>query len=105
MKKRENLDLYVISNAETFNKYLLTISSAAFPALWYLIDRSRGSIFGFKIAMALFGGAIILNMLALIIAIDYPDPKGWIDNLIFNLDWLAYILFCIAIVVVYFSMP
>lgn len=100
----EDKTLLVISNAETFNKYLLTVSTSAFPALWYLISKSYGFLLGYKIALALFGLAIFLNMLSLIIIIDDPDPKGCKGKFIYCCDWIAFILFAVALTLTYFSM-
>lgn len=90
---QEDKTRLVISNAETFNKYLLTVSASAFPALWYLIDKKYGFLLGYKIALAFFGWAIFLNILSLIIIIDDPDPKGYKGKFIHYCDWIAFILF------------
>jgi hypothetical protein len=103
-RSTEEKTLLVISNAETFNKYLLTVSTSAFPALWYLISRKFGFLFGYKIALALFGFAIFLNMLSLIIIIDDPIPKGCKEKFIYYCDWVAFILFVAALVLTYSSM-
>ena len=55
----KNKDSFVISNVETFNKYLLTISSAAFPAIFYLIDQNKGYKTGLKISLGMFSLAIM----------------------------------------------
>lgn len=103
-RSQENKTLLVISNAETFNKYLLTVSTSAFPALWYLIREKYGFLLGYKIALALFGSAIFLNMLSLIIIIDDPDPNGCKEKFIYWCDWIAFILFFVALILTYASM-
>lgn len=99
-KSRDN---FVISNAETFNKYLLAISSSAFPALWYLIDHQKGFILGFKIALAMFGVSLILNMFTLALVIDDPHPKACKNILILFIDWFIFVIFSSAIALSYIS--
>lgn len=102
-RSKEDQTLLVISNAETFNRYLLTVSTSAFPALWYLISKNYGFLLGYKTALALFGLAIFLNMLSLIIIIDDPDPKGCKGKFIYWCDWGAFISFVIGMVITYVS--
>jgi hypothetical protein len=103
MANGNDVDRYVISHTETFNKYLLTISSAAFPAIGYLMINDKESLTGLKWALGLFYLAIILNMLTLLLIIDHPSPKGCLDRFIYYSDWAAFLIFCVAIGIAWYS--
>ena len=99
--KDKKIHLYQISYLETFNKYLLTFTSSSFPVLWFFIQAGKGWVNGFKFALAAFGISLFLTMLVLIIVCDYPDPKGCLKNFIFTVDWIAFIIFTIALAFTY----
>jgi hypothetical protein len=80
---------FIISNTETFNKFLLTISSASFPVFWFMIKEGTAWILGLKISLGLFVSTLIITMIALFIASDYPG-EAWAEKVI---DWLDYVSF------------
>lgn len=102
--KNKETDLYVISHTETYNRYLLTISSAAFPAIGYLIAHKHGWPTGLEISLGLFGAAIILTMFTLLLIIDDPSPKDGKYSFIFYIDWFTFFLFSSALALTYLSL-
>lgn len=91
---------FIISNTETYNKFLLTISSSSFPVSWYMIKQKAGWICGLKISLVLFLIVIIMTMAALYIASDDPDLEGCSECIANFLDRCSFILFIVALILV-----
>jgi hypothetical protein len=96
-------DHLIISNAETYNKYLLTISTSSFPTLYYMIQNKKGFILGFEIALGLFAFALIITMFTLFVTIDDPEPDKCKEKLIDFFDWAALAIFTSALGLTYYS--
>ena len=100
-KKNNNdsTDTLKISNAESFNKFVTTLSTAYIPGLVYLIRHQIGNTFWLKVSAWMFVIALIFTLIALYIGSEHQYYEGPWGLAMKYLDLIALVLFIASIFV------